>query len=440
MQLDNIGKRVRLTIAGNHDVPEKVVRNLEAVWTILRDISIHHVERSQVGVGEFTNKKKKKKKKKKDMGKILGSRDPALLRRLQYTIYRFTSKILLSRFNLHQLEFQKFTTAFKKTTSNPNLADQEEHRAVEILIGVINVIEHTLIPLLQKLKLNYYLEESEWEIVCIMMDGVLHDCEHILDNKRFCEKWVIMARDVDKTIPTGFSLRGYLEKITLLHSHIRALVHSAQSLYPTFVKQLSIHPIPAERRTLLLPKTPEKLEALITSVAHQQGYALVNTTFIRKIEHYPSVELKVHCECLLVKHFHTLKNTPEPKPSWNNISPFSYIGVSKLSCQACGSWLKAYRSLGQQSFVTKGIHPKWSRSWGMPQLVNKVEMKQVQEDMARDTARKFCLYQEGRARMVLLSGRAGMPLIKDDDYPLEDGEAVLYTTAKMEKGDTWVMR
>lgn len=74
----------------------------------------------------------------------------------------------------------------------------------------------------------------------------------------------------------------------------------------------------------------------------------------------------------------------------------------------------------------------------MPQLVNKVEMKQVQEDMARDTARKFCLYQEERARMVLLSGRAGTPLIKDDDYPLEDGEAVLYTTAKMEKGDTWV--
>lgn len=195
MQLDNVGKRVRLTIAGNHDVPEKVVRNLEAVWTILRDISIHHAERSRVGVGEFTNKKKKKKK---DMRKILGSRDPALLRRLQYTIYRFTSKILLSRFNLHQLEFQKFATAFKKTTSNPNLADQEEHRAVEILIGVINVIEHTLIPLLQKLKLNYYLEESEWEIVCIMMDGVLHDCEHILDSERFCEKWVIMARDIDK--------------------------------------------------------------------------------------------------------------------------------------------------------------------------------------------------------------------------------------------------
>lgn len=194
MQLDNVGRRIRLTIAGNHDVPEKVVRNLESVWTILRDISIHHVERSRVSVEEFTNKKKKKKR---GMGKTPRPRGPALLRRLQHAIYKFTSKILLSRFNLHQLEFRKFATAFKKTTSNPNPA--EEHRAAETLIGVINVIEHTLMPLLHKLKLNYYLEESEWKIVCIMMDGVLHDCEHILDNEGLCEKWVIMARNVDKT-------------------------------------------------------------------------------------------------------------------------------------------------------------------------------------------------------------------------------------------------
>lgn len=60
-------------------------------------------------------------------------------------------------------------------------------------------------------------------------------------------------------------------------------------------------------------------------------------------------------------------------------------------------------------------------------------MEQVQEDMARDTARKFCLYQEERARMVLLSSRTGTLLIEDGIYPLGDGEAVLYTAAKMKR-------
>lgn len=199
MQLDHVGRRIRLTIAGNNNVSEKVVRNLEAVWKILRDISVHQVERPRVCGGGSTNKKKKRGKKGKSTvaGKKPGSGDPTLLRRLQHTIYQFTSKILLSRFDLHRLEFQKFATAFKKTAPKPDPA--EEHRARKVLIGVMNVIEYTLIPLLHKLKPNYNLKESEWRTICIMMDGVLHDCEYILGNEGFCEKWVIMARSADKT-------------------------------------------------------------------------------------------------------------------------------------------------------------------------------------------------------------------------------------------------
>lgn len=125
--------------------------------------------------------------------------EPDLLRKLQYTIYRFTSKVLLSRFDLHRLGFAKLATAFNKATHK--LDPVEEHRAAaETLTGMANVIENTLVPLLQKLKPNNDLEEPEWRTICIMMDGVLHDCENILDrDDGFCEKLVIMARNVDKT-------------------------------------------------------------------------------------------------------------------------------------------------------------------------------------------------------------------------------------------------
>lgn len=194
MQIDHVSSKIRLTIAGNHNVPENTVQNLEALWNILRDISLHHVERSRI-CGKESGKKKKKKKKKSMETPHSSEEEPALLRRLQHTVYQLTSKILLSR--LHRLEFTKFVIAFKKTTHGP--CPVEEHRAAEILIGVANVIENTLMPLLQKLKLNSDLGESEWRTIFIMMDGVLHDCEHILDDEGFCEKWVIKANNVDKT-------------------------------------------------------------------------------------------------------------------------------------------------------------------------------------------------------------------------------------------------
>lgn len=199
IQIDNIGGRIRLTIAGNHKVSEKSLQNLEVVWKILRDISFHHVERA---CSEESGKKKKRRRRRRRSTEqnYESKGEPDLLRRLQHTIYQFTSKVLLSRFDLHRLGFTKLATALKKTTHKPNPVG--EHRAAaEILIGVSNVIENTLVPLLQKLKPNNDLEESEWRTLCIMMDGVLHDCENILDrdDERFCEKLVIMARDVDKT-------------------------------------------------------------------------------------------------------------------------------------------------------------------------------------------------------------------------------------------------
>lgn len=199
IQIDNAGRRVRLTIAGNHNVSEKILRNLEAVWKILRDISSHHVECLRVCSGESGKKKKRRRRKKtKSTEQNDGSRgEPDLLRKLQHTIYQFTPKILLSRFDLNRLGFVKLAAAFEKKPD-----PVKEHRAAaETLIGVANVIQNTLVPLLQKLESNNDLDKSEWRTMCIMMDGVLHDCENILDrdDKGFCEKLVIMAKDVDKT-------------------------------------------------------------------------------------------------------------------------------------------------------------------------------------------------------------------------------------------------
>lgn len=83
-----------------------------------------------------------------------------------------------------------------------------------------------------------------------------------------------------------------------------------------------------------------------------------------------SVEIPgaVHCECALVVHLQ------DAKPA-----AFNYIGVSKLSCGACYSWLVAYNIAypGNQYF-TGGTHGKWYNPWVVPpSLPLKTEMAQA---------------------------------------------------------------
>lgn len=208
-------------------------------------------------------------------------------------------------------------------------------------------------------------------------------------------------------------MQTYLQKLTSLPSHIHNLVRSARShhLRSSFTKKLSVYQVPAEHTKCVLPNTPQKWGEIIISTAHQYGYEILKSVSSELSRNKkPEAAGKVHCECLLVKYFHSLKREPKPKPSpWNDITPFSYIGVSKLSCQGCSSWLKAYSTLGQQSFYTKGTRFKWCLSWRMPQFSSEEEMEQIDKSMAVDTARKYCLFQKEKGRMTLLPNKTGRP-------------------------------
>lgn len=68
----------------------------------------------------------------------------------------------------------------------------------------------------------------------------------------------------------------------------------------------------------------------------------------------------VHCECTLIANL----GGPGMKKNW----PVRYIGVSKLSCSACYSWIQAYNNQHQhqQRFFTAGTHGKWYAQWTIP--------------------------------------------------------------------------
>jgi hypothetical protein len=70
-----------------------------------------------------------------------------------------------------------------------------------------------------------------------------------------------------------------------------------------------------------------------------------------------SVYVGIHCECLLALHF-VNRSRHEPPP-------LQYLGVSKLSCLCCWTFLKILREHGS-SFHTKGTHSKVYFPWAWP--------------------------------------------------------------------------
>lgn len=72
--------------------------------------------------------------------------------------------------------------------------------------------------------------------------------------------------------------------------------------------------------------------------------------------------LNVHCEIKLLTAIH---RTQEVQPTIPKA--YTYIGVSKLSCNGCDSFIKAFNNVNATRWVTKGCHGKSYYPWMFPQ-------------------------------------------------------------------------
>jgi len=61
-------------------------------------------------------------------------------------------------------------------------------------------------------------------------------------------------------------------------------------------------------------------------------------------------------------------NTNTVDDNWQEVPPFGYIGVSKLSCASCQLWIQGNNTLPGRSFYTRGTHGKWYWPWAMPEM------------------------------------------------------------------------
>lgn len=91
----------------------------------------------------------------------------------------------------------------------------------------------------------------------------------------------------------------------------------------------------------------------------------------------------IHCECALVAYLE--------QPDNKLPGQFNYIGVSKLSCGACHSWLMAYNSTcrDELKYYTAGTHGKWYYPWAIPPSLATTELK---DELSKIVCGQFVRY------------------------------------------------
>jgi len=227
-----------------------------------------------------------------------------------------------------------------------------------------------------------------------------------------------------------FNLRHALQKLTSQHRNLDCLIrfaHSPRLLCALQCRLFMLCVPPPHSRVFTLPHNINDWEYVSKSIVtpsesvagkwrEREANCLVERYTGRETTAAP-----VHCECSLVDYFtqgstiatsqtrnptrsnggktentvghcklqpRLLRNQEQPleiggrtgpssktasvREAWQGVPPFSYIGVSKLSCSRCQIWFEGYNKQQGPKFYTRGSHGKWYWPWGISQLDEEV--------------------------------------------------------------------
>ncbi|RPA96124.1 hypothetical protein L873DRAFT_1845501 [Choiromyces venosus 120613-1] len=352
LQLNSEKHKINLTIAQNREVREGLVNYLTDIWAKLKDLSDEYARHRARGSKEYQGRSP-------EMPEDVG---------LPFRIEIFRDIYLYS--------LKKQRSRIEKWWDNLCLfwMDVRERRGGTNLQGIEVNLYNAIAGLSLTLKLIDGLHENpqnqltyqEWETIYSNSIWVLKNIRLVLAERggSSCENLALELKDYHPKGP--FELRRALEKLISLDRHIDALFAFAHSphLRSALQYDLSISVVPEQTRTVRLPTSQQQWQSILEAICIQ-CYDWQGKDARHLLKKFPPKEHKcpVHCECGLIQYLHTKQNTV-----WGDVPPFRYIGVSKLSCSACRTWIEAFNELEGRQFYTRGSHGKWYWPWGMPMV------------------------------------------------------------------------
>lgn len=344
---------ITITLADNEGVTSETVEYVSKIWKLLQELaSIYATERAdraQIGLEGWTD--------------WTGLSPPVpcglipadqVIARLARHVYSFTDKKFRRRVNRWWARLRSFTNDLSRSKGYSLTETESQLRecVLDFKLG------------LQALEAR----RIDWPCVVDMMDSAALAASTLLANAYSLES-LVHERQSD------FPLRRALEKLTSHHRHFTQLIGSASSprLHRIFSLAPTIVAVPDcfdEIPRYSLPDTRTAWRDILAHICADQAELMedqpsMSTASEKLHEKLAGVDQVpcVHCECALAAHYERNRGNGNEAP------PFSYIGVSKLSCMPCHLWLRALAAATGRNYYTRGSHGKWYRGWRAPSLV-----------------------------------------------------------------------
>lgn len=221
-------------------------------------------------------------------------------------------------------------------------------------------------------KLGKPTNDEEWQWLYIALEEAKQDIEALLRSEN-------AFRDVDMAIIRHFpELERYLRKFNSVFNSIEILARATVSVNTRHLLacRCTLDSLREQSTRLAnVPTTTSDWERVLRdALAYEnlhsdpgkQGTLVMDINVIRKDTAQMgkttiSKNNSVHCEVKLLvsieRHERAQPGTPKA---------FTYIGVSKLSCHGCDSFIRAFNTVHRTSWVTKGAHGKSYYPWMFP--------------------------------------------------------------------------
>lgn len=326
------------------------------------------------------------------------------------TTYGHSLSKLYKRFHRRSW-LQKFDVEFAKKVGEDELKCQVVLSALLTAFEVISAIKEKKVA--NKEADPKVVKDEDWNTLMFMMSSAIPNVEYLLNHSTLCQTWAEELKGTISNPPSHFNcgllisvlgtvsvkktiaetddslpvpLFRAIEKLTSHHRHVLLLFEYATSVdgrrdleskfnYPT-------RPASDVKPTVAIPDIDElntALRLILPNKPDLSGEVDLVTTGIKdqlRIELGGSLPSPVvHCECALIAYLNENPHTED----W----PVRYIGVSKLSCAACYSWIQAFNDSHVAQYQTRGCHGRWYPGWAMPAAPKNMtdEKKKEEVDM-----------------------------------------------------------
>ncbi|KAG0138502.1 hypothetical protein HOY82DRAFT_630992 [Tuber indicum] len=351
LQLNSQTQEIRITLAHNQGVEDRLVCHLTNIWRKLQALSDEY---AKLRVAEL------------DEHRVATPDTPPMVARsLRIEIFRAIYQYCWGK----QLKrVRKWHEGLRRLISQ--LFKQRAGVALEgFELNLCNAVY--ALSLAQDSLYRHHknpgipLTQEEWEMAYSQSVMANDDLKLALaDSHGFgCD---ILAMELKDYCPGGlpFRLRHALEKLTSLFHHIECLYEFAYSarLRPALQYRIFISSVPNQTRTVKLPTSQEEWNSFLEA-AYGRGCDWQGNDAARLSRRFGYNEwvCSIHCECRLIQHLRTQQHN-----ELDDVPPFSYVAVSKLSCSACHIWIEAFNELSGTDFYTRASLGKWLWPWGIP--------------------------------------------------------------------------